>query len=91
MSRPLRSSERRLALLLGDAAAVAANPGIPQQIARGEFAPLHDWLRTSIYQHGAKFKPAELVERVTGTPMRIGPYVAYLRAKYGALYRLPAA
>lgn len=71
------------------AAAVAASPAIPQQIARGEFAPLHDWLRTHIYRHGAKFKPAELVERVTGSPMRIAPYVDYLRAKYGALYQLP--
>ncbi len=72
-------------------AAVAANPGIPKQITQGEFAPLHEWLRTNIYQHGAKLKPAELVERVTGSPMRIGPYVAYLRDKYGELYRLPAA
>ena len=33
--------------------------------------------------------PDELVERATGGPMRIAPYVAYLRTKYGELYRLP--
>ena len=70
------------------ATAVAANPAIPGQIAAGEFAPLATWLRENIYRHGAKLKPAELVERVTGGPMRIGPYMAYLRAKYGELYRL---
>ena len=50
---------------------------------------LHAWLREHLYRHGRKFTPDELVERATGGPMRIAPYVAYLRAKYGELYRLP--
>lgn len=69
-------------------AATTARPGVRDQIARGEFAPLATWLRDSIYRHGAKLPPAALVERVTGEPMRIGPYMAYLRSKYGELYRL---
>ena len=71
------------------AAAIAAHPEIPGQIERGEFGTLHAWLRRHIYQHGRKFKPNELVERATGEPMSMGPYLAYLRAKYGKLYRLP--
>jgi carboxypeptidase Taq len=73
------------------AAALAAHPEIPGDMARGEFATLHGWLRDNLYRHGRKFKPDELVERATGGPMCIGPYIAYLRQKYGELYRLPPA
>jgi carboxypeptidase Taq len=72
------------------AAAVAAHPAIAREIGEGSFATLRDWLTDNIYQHGRKYRPDELVERATGTPMRIAPYLAYLRMKYGELYRLPA-
>ena len=71
------------------AAAIKAHSEIPGQIESGEFGTLHAWLRRHIYRHGRKFKPNELVERATGGPMSMGPYLAYLRAKYGKLYRLP--
>ena len=64
-------------------AALRAEPDIPAQIGRGEFAPLRGWLRENIYHHGAKFTANELIERVTGGPLSIAPYVAYLRGKFG--------
>ena len=64
-------------------AALRAEPDIPAQIGRGEFAPLHGWLRQNIYRHGSKFTANELIERVTGGPLSIAPYVAYLRNKFG--------
>jgi carboxypeptidase Taq len=69
-------------------AARAARPAIDGELAAGEFGALHGWLREQIYQHGSKYTTAELVERVTGGPMTIGPYMAYLRRKYGELYAL---
>lgn len=66
--------------------ACRAQPQIPGEIARGEFGRLHGWLREKIYQHGRKLTASELVERVTGGPLSIEPYVRYLRAKYGELY-----
>lgn len=69
-------------------AALRAHPEIPTEIEQGEFGTLLGWLRQHIYQHGRKFTTAELVERVTGGPMRIEPYIGYLRAKYGELYSL---
>ena len=72
------------------AAATKAHPEIPDEIARGEFGTLHGWLREHIYRHGRKFTPSELVERATGEPMTMVPYLKYLRGKYGELYRLPA-
>jgi carboxypeptidase Taq len=72
-------------------AALAAHPEILEEMEGGEFGTLHGWLRENIYQHGSKFTASELVERVTGGPMRIEPYVGYLREKYGGLYALPEA
>jgi carboxypeptidase Taq len=69
-------------------AAVKADPGIPAQLGRGEFGTLHGWLREHVYRHGSKFTAAELIERATGDPLAIEPYIGYLRGKYGELYRL---
>jgi len=68
--------------------ALKAHPEIPAAIASGHFSTLLSWLRENIHQHGSKFTAAELVERVTGGPLRIEPYIRYLRTKYGELYRL---
>jgi carboxypeptidase Taq len=71
-------------------AALAAHRQIPRESAKGKFGTLHGWLREHVYRHGSKFKPDDLVQRATGGPMRIAPYIHYLRAKYGELYKLPA-
>lgn len=71
------------------AAAVAAHPEIPREIEQGMFGTLHGWLSDRIYRHGRKYQPSELVERTTGRPMSMEPYLGYLRTKYGEIYRLP--
>lgn len=63
-----------------------AHPEIPGEITQGEFGTLHGWLKENIYQHGRKFTASELIERITGGPLRIEPYIKYLRSKYGELY-----
>ena len=68
--------------------ALQAHPEITDEIAQGKFDTLHNWLRANLYQHGSKFTAAELTERVTGGPLRIEPYIQYLRTKYGELYSL---
>jgi len=70
---------------------VKAYPGIPSEIAHGEFKTLHGWLTKNLYRHGSKFTPNDLIKRATGEPMTMRPYLAYLRNKYGELYSLPAA
>jgi len=69
-------------------AATRAHRSIPAEIAQGKFEALHRWLRDNIYQHGAKFTAAEIVERATGGSLSIEPYIRYLRTKYGELYSL---
>jgi len=70
------------------AQALKAHPEIPDEIGQGKFDTLHNWLRENIYQHGRKFTAPELIERVTGGPLNIEPYLQYLRSKYGALYKI---
>lgn len=70
------------------AAAQTAHPEIPDQIRGGSFDTLRGWLTENIYRHGMKFTARELVERATGSPLTIEPYMAYLRRKYGELYGL---
>jgi carboxypeptidase Taq len=66
--------------------ATAAHPEIPAQIGKGEFGTLRSWLQDNIYAYGSKYTAPELIERVTGGPLRIQPYMAYLREKYSELY-----
>lgn len=68
--------------------ALEAHPEIPDQIARGEFGTLHDWLRTNIYQHGRKFTAPELTRRVTGKDIQASDHLAYLQAKFSDIYNL---
>jgi carboxypeptidase Taq len=49
---------------------------------RGEFSRLREWLREHVYRHGSRYPPRELLQRVTGSDLDPGPYLAYLRAKF---------
>jgi carboxypeptidase Taq len=70
------------------AAALRAHPEIPGEIGQGEFRSLYGWLKKNVYELGRKFTAAELVERATGGPLSIVPYIEYLRAKYAEIYQL---
>jgi carboxypeptidase Taq len=61
-------------------------PDLEEQLARGELEQLRDWLRERIYRHGRRWGMAETVERATGAPIDVAPYVAYLEEKTGAIY-----
>ncbi len=69
-------------------AAIAAHPSIPAEIRAGKFDTLHGWLHENVYRHGSKFTAAELMQRATGGPMSIDPYIDYLWGKYQPLYGL---
>jgi carboxypeptidase Taq len=68
--------------------AVSEQPDIPARIEAGEFEPLLSWMRSHIHVHGAKYTPTELVERITGGPIRTQPFQDYIRTKYAEIYAL---
>jgi len=63
-------------------------PDLESQFERGKFDVLLNWLQEKILQHGAKFEPAELIKRVSGSELTAEPYVRYLQSKFGEIYQL---
>ncbi len=68
--------------------AVEQNPAIVEELAQGKTTALLAWLRENIHQHGKKFTPGELVQRVTGKPLGHEAFIRYAWAKFGDLYEL---
>jgi carboxypeptidase Taq len=50
--------------------------------ARGEFAPLLNWLREKIHAQGSTCWPRDLVRRVTGEGLTAGHLLTYLEKKF---------
>jgi carboxypeptidase Taq len=69
-------------------AARREHPEIDVEISQGRFGTLLSWLTEHVYRWGRQLDAAELVERATGEPFTIEPYLAYLTHKYGELYQL---
>lgn len=61
-------------------------PGLVDGFRQGDFAPLLDWLREKIHRQGMRFRSSELVEEVTGEPLKHEYLIQHLRGKYGPLY-----
>ncbi len=55
---------------------------------KGDFSTLLGWLREKIHCHGRRYSPAELVERITGSPLQHEPLISQLTQKYGEIYGL---
>ncbi len=68
--------------------ALKEHPEIPVDLERGNFSTLLTWLQRNVYRHGRKFTADELVDRITGMPIHIDPFLRYIRSKYGDLYDL---
>ena len=67
-------------------AALEQLPSLESDFEQGRFAGLLDWLRSSIHQHGSRYKLLELAQRVTGSPLRSQSLIRYLRERYLPIY-----
>jgi carboxypeptidase Taq len=61
------------------------HPARDEDIRRGEFVPLLQWLRRELHQHGRAYRPQELVRQITGSGVDPAPYLEYLEEKYGQM------
>jgi carboxypeptidase Taq len=57
-------------------------PDLEEQVGRGEFAPLREWLGEHVHALGRKYSPQETVLRATGSALSAQPYLDYLRRTY---------
>jgi carboxypeptidase Taq len=65
--------------------AAVTRQDIATGLDQGDYAPLKNWLTENIYRHGRASSPAETLQRVTGGPLDIAPYVRQLTEKVAAL------
>jgi carboxypeptidase Taq len=61
---------------------------LEKEIEQGHLTMLTNWLREKIHRWGRQFTADQLARRVTGQPLTPEPFLSYLEAKFGALYRL---
>jgi carboxypeptidase Taq len=62
------------------------HPDMHDEWRRGDFSSLLRWMRRNVHEHGPKLTPGELLRRATGSELNAGPYLKYLRAKFGEIY-----
>ncbi|MFQ5463536.1 MAG: carboxypeptidase M32, partial [Phycisphaerae bacterium] len=63
-------------------------PDLEDHIRNGRHQPLRTWLRENIHMHGRRYGAGELVERVTGRPLSIKPFMDYITGKVSDVYGL---
>ncbi|WP_027415730.1 carboxypeptidase M32 [Aneurinibacillus terranovensis] len=63
-------------------------PGFYGNIAKGEFAPIRQWLKENIHQYGKLYTPNELIKKVTGEELNAKYLVSYLEDKFSKIYNL---
>ncbi|WP_232699337.1 carboxypeptidase M32 [Brevibacillus daliensis] len=63
-------------------------PSYDELLRQGNLAPINEWLRTNIQQHGKLKTPKELLLDVTGEGVNATYLVDYLEKKFKAIYEL---
>jgi carboxypeptidase Taq len=61
-------------------------PDLDASLSAGDLTPLREWLRENVHRHGAKWAAGEVVQRLTGAPIAVDPFIAYLKAKLAGIY-----
>lgn len=61
---------------------------LEEQVRKGQFAELREWLRSKIHVYGHKYDPQDIVQKVTGSKIDSAAYVRYLTKKYSEIYGL---
>jgi len=68
------------------ASACHAIPDLHDQISKGNFYPLRQWLQANIFQWGRKLSATEILERLTDGGITATPWLEYVRKKYSVIY-----
>lgn len=69
-------------------ALLKAVPNVYEEIAKGNFAPLNDWLTENVHQYGNTYTAGELIKKVTGESLNADYFIDYLNEKYSEIYKL---
>jgi carboxypeptidase Taq len=61
-------------------------PDTDYHIRRGDFSPLHAWLKDTIYVWARRLDPPDLLMKVTGEGLSVYPFLKYIEEKYTGIY-----
>lgn len=69
-------------------AMLADHSTIPDEMRKGNFSTILNWLRDKVHKHGSKYEPQELLQKITGQKLSPEPYIHYLTEKYKNIYNI---
>ena len=58
------------------------------QLRRGDFRTLSNWLDKNVRQYGCCFTAGEMAEKITGKSLDAKPFLSYLEEKYKQIYNI---
>ena len=61
-------------------------PDWKQQLSKGNFKNIKQWLVKNVHTYGNLYDPADLIKKITGAVLDVKPYLNYLNDKYSKLY-----
>ena len=56
------------------------------QIAKGNFQNVKQWLVKNVHSYGDLYDPTDLIKKIAGEKINVKPYINYLNEKYSKLY-----
>ena len=62
-----------------------------QELEKGNFTPVKDWLAQNVHSLGNLYDPPELIKKIVKKELTVEPYLKYLNEKYAKIYKLSAA
>lgn len=62
------------------------NTNFDEQILKGDFKEILQWLRENIHQYGRRYSSEELCEKVTGEKLNFKYFMDYAEKKYKGIY-----
>ncbi len=62
--------------------------GIKENISKGEFGRVREWLCENVHCHGSKKLADDIVKDICGEGLSVDAFLEYLNRKYGEIYEL---
>ena len=62
------------------------NPKFEDDIAKGDYSKVLEWLRKKIHKHGRSMTAEEIIKKCCGQPLSSQDFVDYLNEKYSKIY-----
>ncbi|PSO45240.1 MAG: carboxypeptidase [Parcubacteria group bacterium SW_6_46_9] len=59
---------------------------VDEQLSNGTFDEILSWLQDNIHKEGMRYKTEDLIENVTGEPLKTDAFKQYIEDKYRGLY-----